>query len=99
MLGDNALPVFLIVGVAATLAIGSTFTPVISRGSVTPATSKEVANQRQEFAYCRSNLDDVNCACFAGVAGHILSQENPAFRGTVSSNRSELARSQATQSC
>lgn len=99
MLGENAIPIYLVAGVAIALAVGSTFTPVISRGSTPPASSKEVAIAKQEFAYCRSNLDDVNCACFADIAGQVLLDDIPDFRGTVAVDKSELARWQAMQSC
>lgn len=99
MLGDRAIPLYLVAGVVVALAIGSTFTPVISRGESKPPNAIEVANGVQEFTYCQAELSDVNCACFAGISGHILSQEEAAFRGTVSVNRSDLARAQASQSC
>ena len=99
MFGENTLPVYLVAGVAAVLTIGSLFPPVISRGGSADLTSKEVASKAQEFAYCQSNLDDVNCACFAGIAGHIMAQDTPDFRGSIAADRAELARSQASQSC
>lgn len=99
MLGEKAVPVYLVAGVVIVLVIGSTFTPVISRGSGPTASAKAVAIAKQEYAYCRSNLDDVNCACFADIAGQVLSTDTPEFRGTVAADKFELARSQAMQSC
>ena len=99
MLRNYAVHLFLIAGVAAALAIGSTFTPVISRSGNTDMTSAEVKNAKQEYSYCRANLDDVNCACFAGISGHILSQQEPDFRGDFAVDRSDLVRAQGMQSC
>jgi hypothetical protein len=99
MLRNFSLQIYLIVGVVITLAIGSTFTPVIPRGSSSELTSREVANSIQEMSFCSANLEDVNCACFAGISGHILSQDTPSFRGSVSVDRFELARAQASEAC
>lgn len=99
MLRNYAVHFFLIAGVAAALAIGSTFTPVISRGGGADMTTLEVQNAKAEFSYCRAHLDDVNCACFAGIAGHIISQEQPEFRGDFAVDKSDLARAQAAQTC
>lgn len=55
MLGEKAVPVYLVAGVVIVLVIGSTFTPVISRGSGPTASAKAVAIAKQEYAYCRSN--------------------------------------------
>lgn len=99
MFGEKAIPFYLIVGVAVTLAIGSTFTPVIARSGAEKPKQADVANMRQELSYCHTNLEDVNCACFAGIAGHILSSPKPDFRGTDSMDRVDLARFQAAKSC
>lgn len=99
MLRNYTVHFFLIAGVAGALVIGSTFTPVISRGGSSEISTLEIANSKQEYSFCQSNLDDVNCACFAGISGHILSQKEPSFRGNYSVNRSDLARAQGMQSC
>ena len=99
MFGEYSLPAYLIVGVVVVLAVGSLFPPIVSRSGSTDATAIEVATKAQELDYCKSNLDGVNCTCFAGVSGHILSQDTPNFRGTVAANREDLARGQASQSC
>jgi len=99
MFGKNAVPFYLVAGVVVTLAIGSTFTPVISRGASVDRTSKEVEIGNQEYSFCQSEVSDVNCACFAGISGYILSQDVPEFRGSKAIDRSGLARTQAKQSC
>ncbi len=99
MFGENALPIYLVIGVVVTLVAGSTFTPVISR--TTWVDPQETTNEMviREYAYCQSDMDDVNCACFSNVAGYILSEKRPDFRGTQSMNTVDLARSQATEAC
>ena len=62
-------------------------------------TSAEVKNVKQEYAYCQANLEDVNCVCFAGILGHILSQQEPDFRGDFAVDRSHLAHAQGLQPC
>lgn len=99
MLRKYAMHFFLLAGVGVTLAIGATFTPVISRSGFFDVPSAEAMRAKQEYAYCRTNLDNVNCACFAGIAGHILAEEVPDFRGDEAMDRFGLARSQAAQSC
>lgn len=99
MLGEHAIPVYLIAGAAVALAVGSTFTPVISRGGAVAPSAFEMANAVQEFSFCQSSLENVNCRCFSEISGHILSQDSPDFRGTVSMDKSQLARTQASQSC
>ncbi len=99
MLGENALPVYLVVGIVVTLAIGSTFTPVIARTTWVDPVLTDNQNVVQEYSYCQTNMNDVNCSCFANVAGYVLSDKSPDFRGTVSMDKVELARYQASQSC
>ena len=53
----------------------------------------------QELSYCRDNADDVDCQCFASVAGTVLASGQPQARGTRTFDRTQLARSQAQDSC
>lgn len=99
MFGENAIPVYLVVGAAVALGIGSTFTPVISRGGGLAHSETEIKNAVQEYSYCQTSLTDVNCRCFSEISGHILSQDIPDFRGSVALDRSQLARTQASQTC
>ncbi|MBV7393934.1 hypothetical protein [Mameliella sediminis] len=49
--------------------------------------------------WCRSNLTDVDCACFAQKAGEVMSTAHEPVQGMAYANRWDLARAQAGQSC
>jgi hypothetical protein len=65
--------------------------------SLTPfATSRAPG---KEAAYCRENLNDIKCICFARKAGHVMESAHMPIRGLVYADRWELARIQAGGSC
>ncbi|WP_299409202.1 hypothetical protein [uncultured Roseobacter sp.] len=99
MAGESAFSLYVAAGIACVVVVGFLFPPLTTRG---PAVEADAAYQTHvigELAYCRSNRSDVNCACFARKAGHIMSFEGPQVRGFVYADRSELARGQAGNSC
>lgn len=49
--------------------------------------------------FCRANMADVNCACFAQKAQEVLSHPHDPVPGLVYADRWELARGQAGPSC
>jgi hypothetical protein len=96
---ENSAAICIVIGVIVVLAVGFSFPPIIARG-VQTATGPEVQRvAKEEHSYCRSNLSDVNCICFARKAAHILIQDRPKIPGFVYSDRAELARGQATHTC
>ncbi len=99
MFGEYGISIGLALCVILALAVGSTFTPVIPRGEgpVPQAELAEIA--AQEFSYCSTNLEGVDCACFAGRAGQVMTHERLEIRGAERIDPAELARLQATESC
>ncbi len=53
----------------------------------------------QELQYCRAGQSDVDCQCFANVAGVVIASEEPRVRGATYPDRLDLARWQAEDSC
>lgn len=99
MFSEYGLSIGLAAGVAVVLVAGSAFTPVIPRGNETALNDTEVANATQAYGYCSANLPDVDCACFAGRAGMVMSHNGLDIRGADTIDRTELARLQAVESC
>ncbi|MFK7834841.1 MAG: hypothetical protein AB8B60_01360 [Sulfitobacter sp.] len=53
----------------------------------------------REYAHCRANDKDVNCACFANTSGRILTGGKPRVPGADYADQTQLARSQASAKC
>lgn len=103
---ELVVSIYAVIATMSVLAIGFMFPPIISRdGWISPSadaasvSDQELALTQQEHAFCRENLDDVNCACFARKAGHILAQPQPELFGYTYTDRSELARGRAKHTC
>lgn len=53
-----------------------------------------------ELDYCEDNADDLDCQCFANIAGVVIaSDDGDRVPGAFYPDRQELARSQAKESC
>jgi len=53
-----------------------------------------------ELDYCEENADDLDCQCFANIAGVVIaSDDGDRVPGAYYPDRHELARSQAKDSC
>ncbi|MEY1554044.1 hypothetical protein AB3Y40_00280 [Yoonia sp. R2331] len=99
MFGEYKLTIALCAGMALVLYVGSTFSPVIPRGEQPAGVPELAQNTAQAYGYCRTNLDRVDCGCFASRAGQIMSEPGLNIRGAETIDRTELARLQATDSC
>ncbi len=99
MFGEYGLTFALAGGVGVALIVGSTFTPVIPRGEGRTGSLASEAHAAEQYAFCDDTLDGVDCACFAGRAGQVMSHEALEIRGAETINRTELARMQAMESC
>lgn len=99
MFGDYSLAVGFAATAVTALAVGSLVAPLIPGSRFEFGTSKPPSIAAEEYVYCRASLPDVNCGCFAGVSGHILSHPVTADPRRTESDRVELARLQARQSC
>ena len=53
----------------------------------------------QELDYCRNESEEVNCRCFANVAGVVIASEQPRVPGARYPDRLDLARVQASDRC
>ena len=53
----------------------------------------------QELDYCRAEMEDLNCRCFANVAGVVIASEQPSVPGARYPDRLDLARVQASDRC
>ena len=53
----------------------------------------------QELAHCEANAGEVDCECFAGVSGYILSNPEARVPSAYYVDRLELARGQASRRC
>lgn len=51
------------------------------------------------IAWCRANLPDVNCGCFAQKADEVMSAPHDPLPGAAYMNRWDLARAQAGKGC
>lgn len=103
---EYLVSLYALIATVGFVAIGFAFPPIIEReGWVSPTartqseTKGEVALKREQHAFCRDNLDDVNCACFARKAGHILAQPRPEYYGYVRTDPSDLARGRGQHNC
>lgn len=91
--------IYAVITIVIVLAVVFSFPPIISReGRVVPKPENQLAAS-DEQSFCRSNLDDVNCSCFARKAAHILVQDQPKIHGFTYADRSLLARGQASNTC
>ncbi|GGX58679.1 hypothetical protein GCM10007385_29330 [Tateyamaria omphalii] len=92
-----------VVGILLLLAFGVSLFPPLTSGatSVGSGVSQEEYEETvgQELAYCESNSYDVDCACFAQISGHILSQKESRVPFATYPDRTELARGQASKDC
>ena len=89
----------MVLATVIVLVIGFSFPPIISReGDKTPKLEHQTI-AKNERSYCRKNLDDVNCNCFAKKAAHMLVQDQPDIHGFTYADRTDLARGQASTRC
>lgn len=92
-----------IVGTLVMLAYGVSLFPPLTSGATSAGSGVSQAEYEatvgQELAYCESHAYDVDCACFAEVSGHILSQKQTRVPFAVYPDRTELARDQASGDC
>lgn len=91
--------VYIGLGAVALAALVFAFPPIISREGGRDQSSAERAVAKDQQAYCRENMQGVNCACFAGKATHILTQDQPEITGFTYMDRDTLARGQASRRC
>lgn len=100
MTNQYAVAVYVLAGMFTIIGLAYHLPPLTEPDDPPPDNSAHVrAVTLQELSYCATNLSDINCVCFAGMAGHILSDDDPAIRGTRYITKTQLARSQATQTC
>jgi hypothetical protein len=91
--------IYATVGVVVVLAIGFSLPPLVSREGPAELTQQQQVIAKNEYSFCRANLNDVNCSCFSRRAAHVLTQDQPRITGFVYEDRSNLAHSQAGNSC
>ena len=99
MLGRFGTAFWLVLGCTAALLIGLSFPPLVPRSGMPSDSGRLAENLRQEFLYCAGNLSNLDCACFATKSGHVLTRPQLDIPGTISADRSALARNQASASC
>lgn len=99
MLRKLIAPFFTALGILAIIHAGSYFPPIIARSTIVAEPSEHDLILVAEYGFCQNNLNDINCGCFAGKAGHVLADGGLGIRGAYSVNRLDLARGQAIQSC
>ena len=96
------------IAVFALLAMGLIFygvsflPPLTSGGSSSPtglAQERYETVFRNELQYCRNNIDDLNCRCFAQISGMIQADVVHRTPGAVPMNKQALGRMQAEDSC
>ncbi len=87
--------------VIAGLVAGVQAFPPLTEGGLSRTVHPFIAASAPEdpAAFCRKNLSGVNCACFAAKAGEVLSKPHEPIQGLSYSDRWELARGQAGESC
>ncbi len=68
-------------------------------GQTTVPAYNRVPAPVDEAAYCRDNLQDVDCACFGRKAGHVMDARHPNLPGALYVDRWDLARGQAGTAC
>lgn len=100
MTSQYAFAVFVLLGVGTILGVAYQLPPLTAEDDPGPDVSVRVSEiTAQQMSYCATNLSDINCVCFAGMAGHILADEDLVVPGTRYVTKTELAHSQATQTC
>ena len=104
MLMDIRLAVYIILASGA-VAYGVALFPALTTtgtgtgASDVPDGTRSEAIRSQELNYCRDNVDDVNCRCFANISGLIQSDTAPRVSGAAYADKQQLARVQAGASC
>lgn len=97
--GRYAVHIYLTLGIAVVLGAGTLVPPLTTSRDWFAEDTPEMRSARREMSYCQESLSNVDCACFASKAGHVLAYDGPRLPATSLMNRSELARGQATDAC
>ncbi|MEL7132854.1 MAG: hypothetical protein AAGK77_10610 [Pseudomonadota bacterium] len=102
MPSDSRIYVGLI-AIIVTLIVAVSFVPPLTTGGVevsSGAVREDIeVTVSGELQHCESLVDDLDCRCYAGVSGYVLAQERVPVPFTQTMNQTELARTQAAQSC
>jgi hypothetical protein len=96
---EYSAAIFAFIGVVLVLALGFSLPPLVAREGQFALRTEDQNVAKEELAYCRSNVSDVNCKCFARKSAQILVQDQPDVRGFVYADRLDLARGQASHTC
>ena len=102
MLRDIRIYIGLLALCSAAIYAGSFVPQLTTAGGANNGVANRAAFEAafgQEHAYCEENADDLDCQCFANVAGVIIASEQPRIPGAFSPDQTDLARSQASDSC
>ena len=99
MTGELSLAIYMSLGVAAAMAVGFS-SPKLTEAQPGTVESQELVELVQaETSYCRNNMTDVDCACFAQKSSHVMDNQAPRVREVRYVRPQHLARSQAGTSC
>lgn len=92
-----------IIGAVGAIVLGVSQLPPLTTGGTQASSGFSKAEVQeviaQELAHCEANAAEVDCGCFAGVSGYILSNPEAKVPSARYADRLELARGQASRSC
>ena len=99
MLGEFRFIFMIACGAGVALAIGFSFPALTESSSTGVVGEDEAATAVEERAFCKANLQDVDCRCFGQVAGHVRSDTTKKSFGFRYVDKTDLARDQAWEKC
>ncbi|MBW4983095.1 hypothetical protein KZZ07_11135 [Mameliella sp. CS4] len=91
-----------VLATVALLVVGVNQLPPLTQGGLPrsgPPPFGAVSAPADPAAWCRANLSDVNCGCFAQKADEVMSAPHERLQGLSYANRWDLARAQAGAGC
>lgn len=98
-MGEYALGFYVTLGLATAIGIGFSM-PKLTEDSPNSVRSTQLEGiAKQEASYCRQNIEDVNCVCFAGKSTQVLTYEAGRIPNAEYPDPKELARNQAHFGC
>ena len=99
MIGEYMAAVYVIAGGAAVVAGVSVLPPLTTDSSGVSVAGQRQTYQAADYQTCRTEMQGLNCICYAQISSEIKASEKPKMRGYIYVDPSTLARVQTGRSC
>jgi len=102
MIRNLRLYIALVAIVPAAIYAGSFVPQLTTAGGINNGVEDQAAYEAaftKEYSYCMDNMDDLDCRCFADIAGVVIASAPERIPGAKYPSQSDLARWQASESC